>query len=117
MQYVVSLMNHHGLLIVLGSVLLNEGGILFPSYPILMIAGALTLADGPPLLAVMATAAMGAMLTNIGWYLAGVRFGAGILKLLCQLSVTPDSCVRQTENIYTRVGLMGAATCKVHPGT
>jgi membrane protein DedA with SNARE-associated domain/rhodanese-related sulfurtransferase len=50
------------------------------------------------------------------WYLAGRRYGRRILKLLCRLSLAPDSCVRQTENRFQRWGRLTLVLAKFVPG-
>jgi membrane protein DedA with SNARE-associated domain/rhodanese-related sulfurtransferase len=116
MQHVMWLVQHHGLLIVLGTVLLNGAGIPIPSYPILMMAGALMLTDGPSPLVILLTAAVAAMFADLGWYLAGAHFGRRIPAFLCKLSLSPDSCVRQTETVYIRAGPLALLFARFVPG-
>jgi len=39
-----------------------------------------------------------------------------VLRLMCRLSLSPDSCVRQTENIYQRWGAPSLVIAKFVPG-
>ena len=39
-----------------------------------------------------------------------------MLKLLCRVSLSPDSCVRQTENVFERRGVATLVTAKFLPG-
>jgi len=50
------------------------------------------------------------------WYTAGRRFGTGVLKTICRISLSPDSCVRQTESIFARWGARSLAIAKFIPG-
>jgi len=87
-----------------------------PCFPILVIAGAAT-ATGHfslPLLIVLAVTA--AVLADLFWYWAGKRFGRRILSLLCRISLAPDSCVRQTEDLFGRLGPWSLLFVRYLPG-
>src|SRR6202795_1640037 len=57
-----------------------------------------------------------ALVADTGWYLAGRKFGIRILALLCRMSLSPDSCVRQTESIFERFGATSMVFAKFVPG-
>jgi rhodanese-related sulfurtransferase len=48
--------------------------------------------------------------------MAGRKFGSGVLKTICRVSLSPDSCVRQTESIFARWGARSLAVAKFIPG-
>ena len=50
------------------------------------------------------------------WFLAGRRYGLGVLKFLCKVSLSPDSCVRQTESRYGKWGSATLVFGKFIPG-
>jgi hypothetical protein len=50
------------------------------------------------------------------WYFAGRRYGYRILRTLCRVSIEPDSCVKQTENIFERWGAPSLMVAKYIPG-
>jgi membrane protein DedA with SNARE-associated domain/rhodanese-related sulfurtransferase len=104
------------LLIVWSSVLVNAGGLPLPAYPVLMIAGALSAAHGPSLAKVLFAAVTAALIADLGWYLAGVRVGRRLLAFFCKISVAPDSCVRQSESRFTRIGPLTLLFAKFVPG-
>jgi len=115
MQHFASLIEQFGLLIVFANVLLEQGGLPLPSWPMLIVAGALGISGAgvvPPLI----TAAAAAVLADTGWYFAGARWGRKVLATLCRISLSPDSCVRQTESIFTRIGLKSLLFVKLLPG-
>jgi membrane protein DedA with SNARE-associated domain/rhodanese-related sulfurtransferase len=113
---ITSLVQEYGLLIVFLNVLLDEGGLPLPSYPVLLIAGSLTLAGGAPPLAILAAAMAASLTADLSWYLAGRHFGRRALALLCKISLSPDSCVRQTESAFTRFGVKALVFVKFLPG-
>jgi membrane protein DedA with SNARE-associated domain/rhodanese-related sulfurtransferase len=56
------------------------------------------------------------MIADFAWYLAGSRLGRPVLRTLCRISLSPDSCVRQTESIYLRWGAPSLLVAKFIPG-
>jgi len=46
----------------------------------------------------------------------GRRVGGPVLRTLCRISLSPDSCVRQTEAIFTRWGAQSLMVAKFIPG-
>jgi membrane protein DedA with SNARE-associated domain len=116
MDQLLSLIATYGLLFVFANVLLEQVGLPIPALPTLVLAGALA-ADGKlsaPL--VLAVAVAASAIADYPWYLAGRRFGYRALRAVCRLSVSPESCVRQTEGIFERYGLMSLALAKFIPG-
>jgi membrane protein DedA with SNARE-associated domain/rhodanese-related sulfurtransferase len=116
MHHIPSSIQDFSLLIVWFSVLVNAGGLPLPAYPVLMIAGALSAANGPSLATILFTAATAALIADIGWYLSGVYVGRRLLAFFCKISVSPDSCVRQSENLFTRIGPLALVFAKFVPG-
>src|SRR5215469_2373536 len=104
MQLFTHLIESYGLLLIFAVVLLDEIGLPIPSLPALVAAGAIAHNGHFSLPAVIAAALAGALLADIIWYWAGLRFGRRILAILCRISLAPDSCVRQTESLFSRVG-------------
>src|SRR5579863_5434426 len=104
MQELTHLIESHGLLLIFAVVLLDEIGLPIPSLPALVAAGAVAASGHFPLPAVIGAALAGALVADIVWYWAAWRFGRRILAILCRISLAPDSCVRQTENLFNRVG-------------
>jgi len=116
MDQLVDLIGRYGLLFVFVNVLLEQVGLPIPALPTLVLAGALA-ADGKlsaPL--VLAVAVAASVIADYPWYLAGRRFGYRALRAVCRVSVSPESCVRQTEGIFERYGLMSLALAKFIPG-
>ena len=116
MQEVVHLIAQYGLALVFVNVLLEQVGLPVPAVPTLIIAGALA-ADGS--LSVPALFAVTFVACFIGdglWYLSGRIYGRRVMRLLCRISLSPDSCVRQTEDHYERWGRAALVVSKFIPG-
>jgi len=116
MQELTRLMAQYGLLVVFAGVLLDEGGLPIPCFPILVIAGAATATGHFSVPLVIALAVAAAVLADLCWYWAGRRYGRRILTLLCRITLAPDSCVRQTEDLFGRVGPWSLLFVRYLPG-
>lgn len=116
MRSFITLIELHGLPLVFLCVLLEQGGLPLPAYPVLLVAAALSAATLGGPLRVLAVAVLAALLADLAWYLAGRRYGSRVLRTLCRLSLSPDSCVRQTQNLYTRWGAPSLSFAKFVPG-
>jgi membrane protein DedA with SNARE-associated domain/rhodanese-related sulfurtransferase len=95
---------HLGLPILFLLVLLQQAGLPYPVTPLLIIAGAAAARGHVNALDVIAVAAGAALTADLGWYIAGLRLGGRALRALCTLSLSPDSCVSDTERWFMRFG-------------
>jgi len=116
MQHITHLIEQYGLLVVFLNVLLDQGGLPLPSWPALLVAGALSAAGGAPMAAVLVAAVAGSLIADLAWYMAAARLGRRVLVLLCKISLSPDSCVRQTESLFGRFGATALLFAKFVPG-
>jgi membrane protein DedA with SNARE-associated domain len=110
------LLARHGLALVFANVLLVQLGLPLPAVPILVVAGALVALGQIEFWAVLTVAVIASLLGDTPWYLAGRRYGYRILRTLCRVAIEPDSCVRQTENIFARFGPASLMVAKLVPG-
>jgi len=116
MQELVRLTEQYGLLLIFAGVLLESLGLPLPAMPLLIVAGALAAGGTLSLAAVAAVALLAVLVGDICWYVAGRRYGSRVLKTLCRISLSPDSCVRQTETIYERWGGQMLLVARFVPG-
>jgi membrane protein DedA with SNARE-associated domain/rhodanese-related sulfurtransferase len=110
------MIQHEGVPVVFLTVLLSRAGLPFPAWPILLVAGALMAANGTAFLFLFAAATAGTVIADLFWYGAGMRWGRRMLGLLCRFTLSPDVCVRQTENLFTRMGASALLFSKFVPG-
>jgi rhodanese-related sulfurtransferase len=59
---------------------------------------------------------LASVVADLVWYVAGARVGRRVLRVMCRLSLSPDSCVRQSEAIYERFGPPSLMVAKFIPG-
>jgi membrane protein DedA with SNARE-associated domain len=116
MQTLVTLLEQYGLWLVFANVLALQCGLPVPAYPTLVVVGALTGRGDVTVAQVIAVATVASLIADFAWYFAGARHGRRVLRLMCRLSLSPDSCVRQTENIYERWGAPSLVVAKFVPG-
>lgn len=113
----LSLVDHYGLLLVFANVLALQLGLPLPAYPTLILVGALAARGGDfTMPQVIAVAVLASVIADLVWYVAGTRVGRRVLRLMCRLSLSPDSCVRQSERIYERWGAPSLMVAKFVPG-
>ena len=98
------------------AVLLEQLGVPVPCYPLLLLAGALAYQGDASTGGLLLTAVVAAVVADAAWYVAGARLGNRALRLLCKVTISPDSCVRQTESIFARAGLRSLLVAKFIPG-
>lgn len=116
MQQLIALLLKHGFSFVFINVFAEQMGVPIPAMPTLIVSGAL-ITDGRLRLETVALAALlAAMLADSIWYFIGRLYGYRVLKTLCRVSLSPDSCVRQTESFFERFGAPSLLVSKFIPG-
>ena len=116
MDHLITLLQEYGLGFVFVNVLALQAGLPLPAYPTLIVAGALTAMGGAPLWQLVGVGVLASIVADTGWYTAGRTFGMRILSLLCRVSLSQDTCVRQTESIFQRFGPASMLFAKFVPG-
>src|SRR2546430_1014349 len=111
-----SVVSQYGLAIVFGNVLVEQIGIPLPAIPTLVIAGGLAAGGKLSAVAVFAVALMACVIADVTWYIAGRRYGNRVMRILCGISLTPDSCVSQAQTRFERFGLNVLLIAKFIPG-
>ena len=112
----LTLSGHLGVLIVAGNVLLDQIGFPVPAIPTLIVAGALAASGQLPALELLCAVTLVCVVADGGWYVAGRIYGNRVMRLLCRVSLTPDSCVAQTQTYFERFGPNALVIAKFVPG-
>ena len=116
MEQMSSLLAHYGLVLVFANVLLTQAGLPLPALPMLLVAGALVHDGQLSLPLVLLAAVVGSLIGDLPWYMAGRMAGYRVLRVLCRISIEPDSCVKQTETTFERWGAPSLLVAKFVPG-
>jgi membrane protein DedA with SNARE-associated domain/rhodanese-related sulfurtransferase len=112
----ISLLASQGSLLVFLITLASRLGAPVPAVPFLIIAGGLTVGGQVSFCVVVLGAVFGNIIGDGVWFLAGRRWGYQVLRLLCRISLSQDSCVRRSESIIGRWGGWSLIAAKFVPG-
>jgi membrane protein DedA with SNARE-associated domain len=115
MDPITTELSRNGVWLVGLNVLLQQLGLPIPAVPTMMLAGALAMTARFDIVSAFAIAVAASVAADLAWFWAGRRFGYPVLRLLCRLSLSPDTCVRQTEGIFERWGFYSVVVSKFVP--
>jgi len=107
---------HHGYVVLFAWVAAEQLALPVPSEPVLLAAGVLA---GTGLLRLPSAIAVGvaaSLLSDVIWYEIGRARGSQVLRLLCRISLEPDSCVRRSQDTFARYGGWSLLVAKFVPG-
>ena len=116
MNEIVEFLFRHGYSLLITWVLAEEAGLPLPSAPVLLAAGALAGAGRMYLPVVVAMPLLAATTCDTLWYILGRQRGGVVLRLICRISLEPDSCVRRTQLSFERRGVWALVIAKFVPG-
>jgi len=118
MDFIITLIREYGVGIVFLNVLVEQLGAPIPAYPVMVVAAAIQ-GQGGVLSQqgwLVAVAVAAALLADSVWFALGRRYGRRVLARLCRISLSPDSCVQNTESLYARWGAKSLVIAKFVPG-
>lgn len=116
MEELVAFVARYGYGLIFVVILLDQFGSPVPSLPLLVVAGGF-IADGEMSFALtFAVVTLAALPGDWVWYELGRARGPGVLRLLCRISLEPDSCVQRTRGIFARSGPTSLLVAKFFPG-
>jgi membrane protein DedA with SNARE-associated domain/rhodanese-related sulfurtransferase len=111
-----SLLQDHVASLVFWNTLAEQLGLPIPAAPTLIVAGALAAPAWQPMLTVCLAAMLGCVAGDCALYALGRRYGHRMMRWLCGISLSPDSCVRQTSLHFERWGGWTLVLGKFLPG-
>ena len=116
MSQLIGLVSEHGLWVVFLTTLAARVGLPLPAAPLLIVAGGMAVSEQISMTAVLSVAVIANVLGDGAWFYAGRTHGARVMRLLCRISLSPDSCVRQSESLISRWGGSSLIAAKFVPG-
>jgi membrane protein DedA with SNARE-associated domain/rhodanese-related sulfurtransferase len=116
MDSVAAQLVEYGIPLVGLNVLLQQLGLPIPAVPTMMLAGALAVAGRIDFTQAFAISVVASLVADLVWFWLGRRYGYPVLRFLCRISLSPDTCVRQTEGIFERWGFFSVVVSKFVPG-
>ncbi len=111
-----SLLLRHGYAFLFFYILAVQLGLPIPADPLLLIMGAMVGDHRYGLILSVIAGITAALLGDCFWYELGRLRGRSVLKLLCKLSLEPDTCIRKTESAFTKRGAGALLFSKFIPG-
>jgi membrane protein DedA with SNARE-associated domain len=112
----VHILHQYGYSFILLAVFAESLGLPMPSYPVILVAAALAAPLHLRLPVILITCIFAALGGDGIWYQLGRSRGRPILRRLCSLSLSPDSCVHRTERVFQRYGIKSLLVAKFVPG-
>ncbi len=106
----------HGVWVLFLVVFLEQVGLPIPAVPLLIAAGAMVGAGKMSPATALLIPVAASLPPDLAWYYLGRVRGGRVLGFLCRLSLEPDSCVRDTENLFHQHGPRALLLAKFIPG-
>jgi membrane protein DedA with SNARE-associated domain len=116
MSDVVDFLVRHSEAFIFLYVFADQLGIPLPAVPALLAVGALAAVGKVNVGLALLLSVLASLLADIIWYTLGRTRGSQVLRLLCRISLEPDSCVRRTETVFLRYGVRSLIVAKFVPG-
>ncbi|HEV8327723.1 MAG TPA: VTT domain-containing protein [Nitrospiraceae bacterium] len=106
----------HGTIVLFVAVFAEQIGLPVPALLFLIAAGGLVGTGQMGIGVAVGSAVLAAFLGDQLWYELGRRRGRQVLGWLCRISLEPNSCIRRTEDFFTRYGARSLVVAKFVPG-
>jgi membrane protein DedA with SNARE-associated domain/rhodanese-related sulfurtransferase len=116
MPVAVDFFIQYGYAILFFWVLAEQLGMPIPSAPLLISAGTLTATHKLSLPLAVLSVLTASLISDTIWYKLGQRFGGSVVRLVCRLSMEASTCVRRTEDYFTKHGPASLLLAKFIPG-
>jgi membrane protein DedA with SNARE-associated domain len=113
---ILAFVERHGYALLFLWVLAEQSAIPLPSAPLMLAAGALIHDGRLGFVSAILCCVTGALVADALWFELGRSRGRQVLRLVCRVSLEPDSCVRQTENAFLKYGMRSLLVSKFIPG-
>ena len=81
----------HGAVVLFVALLIEQVGLPFPATPVLLFTGALAGTAKLHWAPLLISAVLGSLVADVIWFYIGAFKGQPALKLLCRISLNPDS--------------------------
>jgi membrane protein DedA with SNARE-associated domain len=116
MQEILGFLLRYGYWVLFLNVLAEQLAIPLPATPVLLAMGALAGLGHFSLLLSILIASIACLICDQLWYRLGRTRGLSILRLICRISIEPDSCVSGTKTTFAKYGAWSLVFAKFVPG-
>jgi len=111
----MELLDKYGYSLVFAVALTEQLGFPLPVAPVLLLAGAVAASGKLSIILLLIFAVIAAMIGDIVWFYLGRKKGRSVLKILCHLSLSPETCVKKTEDSFLKYGMNSLLFAKFVP--
>jgi membrane protein DedA with SNARE-associated domain len=115
-QQSAAALTRHGQLLLFIWVAAEQLGAPIPAVPILIAAGVLSATGNTSFAGPVVVGMVACLVGDITWYAIGKRRGTVVLRLLCKISLEPETCVRRSSDFISRHGGRSLLIAKFIPG-
>lgn len=112
----VAALTQHGHIVLFVWVTAEQLGAPLPAVPILIAAGVLSAVGKISVAGAVAVGMVACLAGDLAWYTLGKRQGTTMLRLLCKISLEPETCVRRSSDFILRHGGRSLLVAKFIPG-
>jgi len=116
MDHAVQFLIRHGDVVLFAWILAEQAGLPIPTIPLLLAAGSLASTGRMNLAWSLVLALAACLIADSFWYQMGRWHGARVLRLLCRISLKPDSSIRRIRTAFRRHGASALLFAKFVPG-
>jgi membrane protein DedA with SNARE-associated domain len=116
MHAVLDAIAQHGHLLLFAWVLVEQLGLPIPAMPVLLAAGVLAGLEKMSFGLAVTLAIIACLIGDLVWFWLGRRYGGGVVRVLCRVSLEPENCVRKTSDAFTKHGPVALLLAKFFPG-
>jgi membrane protein DedA with SNARE-associated domain len=116
MAHAAQFLVRHGDVVLFAWIFAEQAGLPIPTVPALLAAGSLASTGRMNFASSLALALAACLIADSFWYQMGRWHNARVLRLLCRISMAPDSYIRHIKAASSRHGAMVLLLAKFVPG-
>lgn len=116
MQATLDFLARHGYWVLFLTVFAEQIGLPIPAVPVLVAVGALAGLGQFSFAACVLLAVAACLMADVVWFWLGRIKGLSVLRILCRISLEPDTCVSIAKDWFRRWGNSALLIAKFMPG-
>jgi membrane protein DedA with SNARE-associated domain len=106
----------HGYFVLFSWITAEQLGAPLPAAPVLLAAGVLSATGHLSFMTALSLSVLGCLIGDTVWYAVGRRWGGSVFRILCKISLEPESCVRRGSDFVSHYGGSTLLIAKFIPG-
>ena len=106
----------HGYILLFAWITAEQIGAPVPAVPILIAVGVISVTGQLTLGSALVLGCLGCLIGDSLWFVLGKQRGSAVLRVLCKISLEPETCVRRSSEFISRYGSRSLIVAKFIPG-